>query len=170
MTNKRGTIFSMKAVEKAAGGVFSKTLEEVQDGLDRLVMRSRQVIFQTESVFPFDFFPNQLIICPNRITVIDRGLFYQEEYPMQLESVNGAKILRNAFFASLEIDTFGVEKPPPLKFLTIRTARLARRYILALVECKKNGVDLNKYPVDELKVKLKQIGEVQEGKMKSRVI
>lgn len=47
--------------------------------------------------------------------------------------------------------------------MKIDEARRARRYILALVECKKNAIDLSHYDISELKEKLNRIGKVQEG-------
>jgi hypothetical protein len=63
--------------------------------------------------------------------------------------------------ATLSIDTFGISKPDPIKNLRVDEARLARRYILALVECKKSKIDISGMELDELKAKLKNIGIVQ---------
>lgn len=101
-----------------------------------------------------------ITICPNRVTITYRSLLSNFEYPIPLENLVGARITSGIFYSSLFINTFGYDTPKPLTKLKRKDARLARRYILALVECKKNGVDLTKYKIGELKKKLKELGEV----------
>ncbi len=132
--------------------------------LDLMIEKSSKVIFKTTSVYPFDFFPSVITICPDKVTVTQRQFFLRQEYPLLIESITGARIGLGIFFATLYIDTFGVKDPPgPINFLRKNDARLARRYILALIECKKSNVDLAKYSIDELKEKLLMIGRVHEG-------
>lgn len=137
--------------------------EKMMDGLDLLVKRAETVVFQARTHTPFRFLQDEITICLNRVTVVDRGWGYYEEYPMPIEGINGARVVKGVMFATLHFDTFGVQKPPPLEHMSIDDARLARRYVLALIECKKNGIDLMKYPMKELREKLKQIGMVREG-------
>lgn len=146
------------------GESSSPKKETQKNDLDILVEKSGKVIFRTSSVFPFDIFPNVITICPDKITVTHRELAMRSEYPLLLESVTGARIGQGLYFATLYIDTFGVkDPPPPINYMRKSQARLARRYILGLIECKKSNLDLNKYPVDELKEKLLKIGRVHEG-------
>jgi len=134
-----------------------------EDKLDLLVEKSRKVVFEVKTFFPFDLFPDEITICLNRVTITYRGFFGKSEYPIPLENINGARIYRSIFLASLSLETFGYEKPPVVDRLRINEARLARRYILGLVECKKNGVDLSTYPIEKIRDKLKEIGKVREG-------
>lgn len=134
--------------------------------LDSLVTRSSQVIFEAEGLFPFEIFPDKITICPNRITITRRGIMTKYECPMLMESVTGARIFQNMFFATLYIETFGLkETPEPLKYLRINEARLARRYILALIECKKANIDLSTHSITELRKKLLEIGRVRDGSL-----
>ena len=132
--------------------------------LDQMVEKSGKIIYKTSSVYPFDFFPNIITICPNRITITHKEFMMRTEFPLQIESITGANIGQGWVFATLHIDTFGVkDPPPPINYLRKPEARLARRYILALIECKKSNIDLNKYSVEELRDKLLKIGRVREG-------
>ncbi len=149
-----------------SGGVYEAASEKVDkdNELDLLVEKSRKIIFETKSVFPFELFPDKITICPNRVTITRNSLFSKFEYPIQIENITGARIYRTVFFATLYIDTFGIAAPDPIRFLKIDDARIARRYLLALIECKKANIDLSKYEIDELREKLKKIGKVREGK------
>ena len=57
----------------------------------------------------------------------------------------------------------GRPKPAPIKYLKVSEARLARRYILALIECRKANIDLSNLNPDEVREQLKTIGTVQYG-------
>jgi hypothetical protein len=134
--------------------------------LQDLAREARSIIFETKTVFPFDLFPNTLTICPNRITITDHGFLYSDEYPLPIEVITGARLYKTLLFASLTIETFGYRKPPPLKYLRVDHARLARRYILALIECYRQNIDLSHYHPTELRLLLKEIGMVREGQLK----
>lgn len=162
MANARSGVVFRRPNLRVEG--FSSKKETPKNDLDLMIEKASKVLFQTSSVYPFDFFPNIITICPNRITITHREFMIREECPLMIESVTGSRIGMGWFFATLYIDTFGVkEPPPPIYYLRKHDARLARRYILALIECKKSNLDLSKYSIEELKEKLLQIGRVREG-------
>lgn len=152
------------------GTVFAsdKKIEDLapkNDKLSILADLSKEVLFEAKSVYPFEFFPDKITICLNRITITYVKPFSKDERPIPIEYLNTAHVTRNLFFASLSIETFGVEKPNPIHHLKIDDARMARRYILALVECKKNGVNFGDYGIKDIKnikKKLLTIGKVRE--------
>jgi len=132
--------------------------------LNHLVEKSQKVVFEAHSVFPFTLFPNRISVCLNRVTITYQNLFAKEEFPLLIENITGARIFRSFLFSSLLIDTFGLKSTPdPLKYLKHKDARFARRYILALIECKKSDVDLSVFSLEEIREKLKTIGMVRES-------
>jgi len=130
------------------------------DRLTLLAASSGNVIFATQTKRPFDFAPDTLTICPNRITITYGSLFGSNERPLPIENVIGSHVSSGLFYATLFIETFGLEKPEPLRYLSKDDARLARRYTLALVECSKNKIDLSGHSLAELRDFLGQIGMV----------
>jgi hypothetical protein len=139
-----------------------KNIQKEEDKLSALARLSNTVLFETKSIFPFEIFPDKITICLNRIAVSYNTPFLKDERPIPIEFINTAHITRGYFFSTLSIETFGVEKPNPISHLKTNEARIARRYILALVECKKNGVDFRGYEIAEIKKKLLEIGKVRE--------
>ncbi|MBU0570143.1 hypothetical protein KKB40_05210 [Patescibacteria group bacterium] len=132
--------------------------------LDNLIKRAGLVVFETAPVLPlFRRIKDKITICPNRITISYNKFLSSYEYPMPIESVTGARVHRDFLFGTLYIDTFGIEKPDPFRYLRINEARLARRYILALIECKKAKIDLPVDDIYQLRNKLKNIGTVRFG-------
>ena len=160
MPSQTGTVYIKNKPLKAK----DTSTESSYSDLDWLVKKSQQIIFEAKAVFPFEFFPDRITICANRVTITRRGLMSKDEFPMQIENLTGARIYTSLMFASLHIETFGYrETPEPIKYLKLKDAKIARRYILALIECKKSNLDLSHYTVDELRYKLRKIGMVREG-------
>lgn len=126
-----------------------------------LSQESDVVIYQTKGVFPFALFPRKVIVTPTRVTIIVPNLLTKDEYPVPIDFIAGARVYRSVFFASLMLETFRYDTPPPVNFLTYRGAVNARKYILALVDCWRNNVDITKYSPDELRQKLLSIGKVE---------
>ncbi len=132
------------------------------DKLSVLADLAQEVLFETKSVYPYELWPDKITICLNRITITYVKPFSKDERPIPIEYLNTAHVTKGMFFASLNIETFGVEKPDPIHHLRINDAEIARRYILALIECKKGGVNFSEYGIKEIKEKLQSIGMVRE--------
>lgn len=154
----RGDKYSLRGRNSSKSGEDSFT-----PNLDTLAARSSLIIFETKSTIPLSFTTTKLTICPNRVTITQRGMFSREEYPIPIESIIGARIYAGIIFASLYLETFGYTKPKPVRHLRVNNARLARRYILALIDCKKNNVEISTHKLSDLREKLKKIGRVREG-------
>jgi hypothetical protein len=168
MTKKSGTVYIHQEFSKKKPENLTKVLSKKtkKTGLNNLVEQSKQIIFEARSIFPFDLFPNRITICLDKIIINYRDLFGRDQYALLLENVVGARITHSPFFASLHIETFGIkDSPTPISYLKSLDARLARRYILALLECKKAEIDLAGYDIEYIRDKLKKLGKVREGKI-----
>lgn len=142
-----------------------KKIEDSVPKIDKLSIMaglSHEVLFEAKSVYPYELWPDKITICLNRITITYKRPFSTDERPIPIEYLNTAHVTKGVFFASLSIETFGVEKPNPIYHLKINDAEIARRYILALIECKKGGVNFSDYSIKEIKEKLQDIGKVRE--------
>lgn len=154
-------------MKKSFATVFSSEQKSVDstpktDKLSVLADLSHEVLFEAKSVYPYELWPDKITICLNRITITYKKPFSVDERPIPIEYLNTAHVTKGLFFASLSIETFGVEKPNPIHHLKIDDARIARRYILGLIECKKNGINFADYEMGEIKQKLQEIGKVRE--------
>lgn len=154
-------------MSKTFGTVFNSENKDVgsapkNDKLSILADLAHEILFETKSVYPYELWPDKITICLNRIVITYVKPFSKDERPIPIEYLNTAHVTRGLFFASLSIETFGVERPNPIQHLKIDDARMARRYILGLIECKKNGVNFNEYSIGEIKEKLQAIGTLRE--------
>jgi len=138
--SERGTTFPKKELEK----------------LNELEKKARIILFEAQSQRPmFSKYRDEITICLNRVTITRGGKYSGDEYPMPIENITSARVFRRFRFATLEIDTFGIVKPDPIGNMKVDDARLARRYILALIECKKANIDLSGMKVESIREKLK---------------
>jgi hypothetical protein len=157
MASKSGTVYIEQP--RKTKGQSGTDLNEIK--LDELAFRSEFVIYEVSSKSSL-FNPKiTLTICPNRVAITKRSFFSREEYPMLIDSITNSRIFTHFGRATIYIDTFGIEKPEPLSNMKIDEARLARRYILALIECKKSNINLSNMNLYELRQKLKSIGTVR---------
>lgn len=161
MTSKTGTIFinppeddELKAKKGSSGSGGGE--------LDKLAQRASWIIYECSSKSSFlSPSKDKITICPNRVTITKKSLFTRDEYPMPIENITSARVYSHFNNASLIIETFGIPRPEPVKNLDVNEARLARRYIQALIECDKSGASLSHMGLEELRKKLKSIGIVQ---------
>ena len=164
MPSISGTVYvgarSSRSLKKSKGDILQKK-EEIEK-LNELERRASMVLFEAQSQRPLlSKYRDKVTICLNRITITRGGKYSGEEYPMPIESITSARVFRRFWYATLEIDTFGVVKPEPIHDMRVEDARLARRYILALIECKKASIDLSGLELEEIRDKLKNIGMVR---------
>lgn len=163
MSSDKGTVY-VNSEEGEVQSAPKDDLSKKYEKLDELAVSAGIIIHEVRSLKPFLApFRDTLTICPNRITITKNSMFASDEYPMPIDRVTNAKVYRHLFWGSLEIETFGVPKPDPMAYLDIKEARLARRYILALIECNKQEIDLTGLNLHELRKKLKEIGMVRFG-------
>jgi len=164
MASNSGTVYINSPSKDKAKSEGQPQPRESNNKLEELVHRSGYVIFET-STRPslFNVFSDKIIITPSRLTITKQGLFNKDEYPMAIENITNARMFSHFSRASITIETFGIPKPEPITNLRIEDARKLRRYILALVECKKAGIDLSNMNLEELRDKLLEIGTVRHS-------
>ena len=129
------------------------------------VVASQQILFRARNIFPFDFFPDEIVIDENKIDVIHRIFFEtQRVFTIPYSNINGATSTVGIFFGSLSIELTGFEENPPvLTYLKKSDAIKARRIINGLVTAHKQGVQLQKVDLLKYRDELESIGEAIRG-------
>lgn len=137
--------------------------QQIQD-LDNLVRRANNVLFRAETVFPFDFFPDVLIVDQNKIDVITRNFFYSEQiYSILIRDIQAVHIEKSLFFSVLKVEVTGFEtNPPPIRYLKNEEALRARRIIMGLVAASKERIQMGTIPQGEVLHKVEAIGRAEE--------
>lgn len=167
-----GTIYAPGLINGEAGryreeGILEgeKKFEEhrVTDSkrLDAIVSQSRE-IYRISAFFPFDLFPDDLIVDENKITFIIRDFWKVERvHSVYVKDISDCIVQTSFFFASLSIIDLGFrDNWIGINFLKIPDALRARRIIQGLMVSHKMGLDLS--AVQELDDKMEALGEARD--------
>lgn len=131
--------------------------------LDQLVQQSGRVIIDIKSVFPFVFFPDELVIDETKVSVHTNYFFYTKEVrSIEYKDIFNVVINQGILFARIEIvDRYFSQQTIIVDFLKKREAILARRIIQGLIISKKENIDTRSISTHDLIVKLSRIGKTR---------
>lgn len=129
-----------------------------------LVRKSNRILASISShEFPFDFFPNSIMIEEGRITVITRNFFFSSQvHSVDIKDISNIFINLAPFFAQLVIvsKTF-TENEIKIRYLRKEEAIMARRLIEGLRILKNNQIDTSVYSKEELLIKLQELSKTE---------
>lgn len=138
-----------------------KEAEEAQAKLEKIVHASHRIIFQCKSVFPFDFFPDEIIIDLNKID-INRGLFFftKQRISIPFKTVIGVTGINDLFFGSVVVETTGVEQTHvQVTKLWKNDAIKARRMIAGVLAAMTDNIDLAQLQPDYVERMVEEVGK-----------
>jgi hypothetical protein len=130
----------------------------------RLVKASTETLLKISSVFPFDFFTDEVSIEVTQINVIKRNFFLSAHLQtIPVKNIADVFVQTSIFFASLHInDSSYIENSIQVDNLKKNEAFLARRIIQGLVVANKEGIDLAKVPKETLMAEIENLGKALE--------
>lgn len=133
--------------------------------LPQLTQQASAVLYSLSSVFPFDLFPDKIIIRLNHIDVV-HGIFFWSGTTdrIQVIDIRDVSVQYNPFFGRLKIIPVGTpDNTLSVKFLWRHQALRAKRIILGLLECHRQHVNLSKYSRQQLLAYVEKIGRAATG-------
>lgn len=150
--------------EEEEYGSSSKPGED-QEKLEKLINQSERVLLRAFSIFPFDFFPDELVIDASKIDIIYRDLLgFYTTHTVPIEDVVDVSVEAIPFFATLKItDKRYMESQEfQIRFLKLEEAIQAKRIIQGLIVAKSEGIDITNVINDqELLNKLEKLGQIK---------
>lgn len=140
-----------------------KDREQNQEKLNRLVDLSSTVLLSIKTVFPFTFFPNEVIITLNDVSVVYTEFFISKQVrSVAISKIAEVIVTTGFFFAQLKIiDKEYSQLTMEIDYLTIKNAMKAKRLIQGLLFATKEGVELTKIEDQDLVEKIEELGRVQ---------
>lgn len=128
--------------------------------IDEVLEESNIVLAKFRGVWPFDFFPDEVIIDKQAVTIVRHWFFgVGQKITCHFDDLVNAEVNVGPFFGSLNIYskyfTDGVEH---VKWFSAGDARRIHAILQGLLIAKKEGVDLKSVPNDEILGKLYEIG------------
>lgn len=144
---------------------FVKERETQRHKFHELVQDVRTPLYKLSSVFPFDLFPNKIIIDVHKINVIFKEFFWSgRTLSIYIQNISDVLIDKSLFFATLKIVDKGyVENMVRVSYLWKKEADRARSIIQGLVIADKEGIDLTKIENKEIMMQVEKLGETHES-------
>lgn len=151
------------------GNIFTsdsdKDHTENKEKLANLTEATSKPLFKLSTVFPFDFFPSDIIIDMKKIMIVDRYFFSAaRQYPILIKNMVMPIIETNLFFGSFTLDmvyTQNQNSPIIINYLKKNEALRARRIISGLMICDKEEIDLSHLTHEEVLAKVEELGAAQ---------
>ncbi len=133
------------------------------DKLDQLHKRATTMLFSCKTMFPFDLFPNSLVIDHNKVDIVYRTFFgHSHTVSIPIERLNYVGVNSVLFLSTLRFETKGLEQnPAPLTMLPTRAAQYAKNLLFGLMTAEKHGIDLSRLAENDCLEKLIEIGRVE---------
>lgn len=145
-----------------------KNEKNQEEKIEELQEKTSRVIFRAKSLFPFDFFPDEIIIDEVKITVRHHFFFGTEQIlTIMIDEVQDVSITTAIFLAKVYLKRIkqGWDLQPfSIGSLKVSDARKIKSIILGLLIVKSQGVDLSEVSAADLSQKLEDIGKASKEK------
>ncbi len=128
--------------------------------IDQLIESQIQVLFQTVSVFPFEFFPTTLLIDKTKVTVKYKIFFTSYQLKsLLIQDISNIEVSTSWLFATLKIRSrLPSEKVMSIKYLWKRDALEAQKIIQGLMVGIEEHIDVSRIPSNQLRKRAEQLG------------
>lgn len=132
--------------------------------LEQAASNAQDVLAQAKAIFPFDLFPDTIIVDREKVTVNHREFFQVgEEISTQIHDVLNVEADTGPFLGSLKLWTrYFSQEPLQVRYLprddTQKLKEILQGYIIAM----KKDIDCSKFSLKELVPLLQQMGRSPE--------
>lgn len=128
---------------------------------DSLVRGCKRMLYKLSAIFPFDLFPDEIIIDECKVSIVFREFFFSEDiHSINIEMIRDVDVETGPFFAKLQIVPDGYPGHPLIvRYLRKKEAYKARSVIQGLMVAKRNNIDLEKIDEPDLVDKLELLGK-----------
>lgn len=148
---KTVTVFELKSL----AGKLSENKKNLPaiSRFQNLLERADNVLFRTSSVFPFDFFPDELAIDTDKVSIIIHGFYLSNDiHSISIDMIKDIEVETGPFLASLVIVPDGYPGHSiVVKNLKKKDAIKARMVIQGLMLLKRKGIDASNLSIPDLK-------------------
>ena len=86
-------------------------LTYVQESLGDLIKKSQSVLLKISSTFPFDLFPDSLVVDENKVSIIHRDFMTEHVHSILIEDITDITVNTSIFFRN---SSFNRQQQSPL--------------------------------------------------------
>jgi hypothetical protein len=137
-------------------------------------VKSHDVLFRADTVFPFTPFPHTIILDREQLTIIQRVFFkVAKTTSIRVEDILSAEVAVGPFFGSLSVVSRYYsyqfaggetsEKAPSIKYLWKHDAQKVHKLIQGYIIARLKEIDCSKVPKDKLIEMLYELGKHEAG-------
>ena len=137
----------------------AQTQEEVRK-LDKSVSASEDSLVSVSTVFPFELFPDKVIVDSTKVTIIKQSFFYvYHTESILIKDLVTVVVETSLFFAAVRfVDRFFADNPTSVHYLWKEDAERIRTVIHGLMVASDQNIEIKDVPSSTLVPKLEQIG------------
>lgn len=171
MRKKEGKIkekmIAAVAREEELKELAKKSIESAKK-LNTLLKCAKDPLIKIKTVFPFDFFPDELIVDMGKVSVAYHHFFsntFDVYRSIPIEDIGDIYVSSAIIFATIEITDKNIANNKiKVGFLRVGDAIKARRIIEGLVTAKRQGIDLvSLSDMKNLSKEMEDLGRMSEG-------
>jgi hypothetical protein len=146
----------------------AKSEEIVKEKLHSLVKKDEIVLFKAKTFFPFDFFPDTIIIDPVKVSILSKQFIATEQLTIiNIKDITDAWSERVLFLANLvityvprtESQTMQTMVTHRIKLLNYKDAMQAQSILKCMLIIRREDVDITKMTATELESVIKHFEE-----------
>lgn len=169
---REGTVFVEQKEKKVEKNQKNKLISEKQgqriengkekEKLEKLLKETKIDLLDISNFFPFDLFPDHLIISLNRISLVNKIFWVSGEIrTIPIAEIRDVIVDTSLFFATLNIITSGGELVK-MKYIKKKEAAHAKRLLKGLMTAYREDIDLTKITDRDLNKKIEELGKTRE--------
>lgn len=131
--------------------------------LESLKKETTSTLYKFHTVFPFDFFPDEITIDENKVSIISWNFFLNYDVrSILIEDITDVTVECGPFFAALTlVDSSNFRFPITVKieYLKKKEAIMARKLIQGLILTKNRQIGLHSLSISQARKDLSSLGE-----------
>lgn len=139
---------------------YKQDNEKKNPTLDSIVEESNEILAHFKGVWPFDLFPDEVIIDKQAVTIIRHWFFgVGQKITCHFDDLVNAEMNIGPFFGSIQIySKYFTDGEEDIKWFSRSDVKKIHALLQGLLIAKKEGVDIKSLSKDEILHKLYKIG------------
>lgn len=131
-----------------------------------IIQAENAPVLHIKAVFPFDFFPNEVIIDKTKVTIVRKYFFWTRQITtILIADILNVTVNHSLLFGALSIaDRFFAADPFVINYLWKQDAARAASVIQGMVLAAKEQIDVKKIPSETLAQHAEEVGMPEVGR------
>lgn len=156
-----------RALSKAprGGRLAAAPLSSTVEDLLGVTLHSHELLYKANTVFPFNFFPDTIVIDKEKLTIIARYFFWVAKITsVPIRDILSVEADVGPFFGSIYLTSrYFYTNPHSIRFLWRRDAIKIQKLVQGFIIANERGIDCSNIDRSQLEELLEHLGESNEN-------